>query len=293
MLRGKINLIYWDSNNFGDALSPMLIEELSGLKTQHKLSPFSKYNARLLLKRLIGGEFYRLKSILFPWQKTLLCIGSIMSWGKQNSLIWGSGFMNKCDPFNGGHTYAVRGQLTNEKLLREGFKACNVYGDPALLLPLWIKPASGKKHKLGIVPHWHEVDFFIENYGNEYHIIDLRTCDISKVVNEITSCEYILSTSLHGVIVAHAYAIPSLWIEKGYIDTDGFKFHDYFSSVNIPLYNGFSDIEQILKDEISWKSLFENNTDKIIMQFPLHDLQHGLLNAAPFPLKDKYKSLIA
>lgn len=30
----KINLIYWNEPNFGDAVSPLLIEELSGANVQ-------------------------------------------------------------------------------------------------------------------------------------------------------------------------------------------------------------------------------------------------------------------
>lgn len=56
MLKRKINLIYWDSDNFGDALSPLLIQELSGIQTQHKLSPLSRYNVRVLFKRLSKYE---------------------------------------------------------------------------------------------------------------------------------------------------------------------------------------------------------------------------------------------
>ena len=292
MFKKKINLIYWDSENFGDALSPLLVEELSGLQTQHKLSPMSVYNIRLLLKRLSRLEFFRLKSLLLPWQETLLCVGSVMSWGKKSSVVWGAGFMNHSDSFEGGKTLAVRGRLTDEKLRKDGFPGCGVFGDPALLLPLWIRPERKKRYKLGIVPHWHEVDFFLEHYGKRYHIIDLRTSDVSKVVSEIAACEYVLSTSLHGVIVAHAYQIPSLWIRKGYIDTDGFKFHDYFSSVGIPAYYGFDNIEEILADENGWMSCFERHRDKAEIRCSLPALQSGLLENAPFPLKEKYQKFI-
>jgi pyruvyltransferase len=289
---GKINLVYWDSENFGDALSPLLIEELSGLQAQHKLSPLSKYNIKVFLKQLSKYEFHRLTSLLFPWQKTLLCIGSIMSWGKKNSDIWGAGFMNRNDAFKGGRTHAVRGKLTDEKLRREGFPGCAIYGDPALLLPLWIEPKGDKSYQLGIIPHWHEVDFFKEHYGKQYHIVDLRTRDVDRIVKQIMACEYILSTSLHGVIVGHAYHIPSLWIKKGAIDTDGFKFQDYFSSVNIAAYDGFENFDEILKDEKKWKALFREHQDKTLMNTSLAKMQSDLLRSAPFPIKEKYKNRI-
>src|SRR5699024_9384076 len=162
----------------------------------------------------------------------------------------------------GGEVFAVRGKLTSESLVRQGFQKCDVYGDPALLLPLWLKPSSKKQHFLGIIPHHSEVDYFIEKYSDKYFIIDLRTTNVHRIVEEINSCERILSTSLHGVIVAHAYDIPALWIKKGYIGTDGFKFHDYFSSVKIPLYHGITDIDESLIDESKVFELFHENNDK-------------------------------
>ena len=52
------------------------------------------------------------------------------------------------------------------------------------------------------------------------------------MIDEICSCNYIISSSLHGLILADAYGIPNLWISvsdkvKG-VDC---KFADYFSGV--------------------------------------------------------------
>jgi len=222
----------------------------------------------------------------------MVSIGSIIAWAKKGAIIWGAGFMNNNEIFNGGKLIAVRGKLTDEKLKKDGFSGCNVYGDPALLLPLWINPETEKKYKLGIIPHWTETSFFQARYANKYKIIDLRTTDINKVLEEITSCEYILSTSLHGIIVPHAYHIPALWIKKGYIHTDGFKFHDYFSSVNIPFYDGFENIEKILESDDNWMDLFQKHADKALANISIVDIQKRLLRVAPFKIKKKYLDLI-
>ncbi|PRD48206.1 polysaccharide pyruvyl transferase family protein [Sphingobacterium haloxyli] len=290
----KVNLIYWDKDNFGDALNPLLIEELSGLPAQHKDIELSlKSRILLLLKSILTFRFNDAERVILPWQKTVVAIGSIIHWAHKKSVIWGAGFMNRDNRYRGGKVVAVRGKLTDAKLVSQGIKPCGVYGDAALLLPLWLPGVNiAKKHQLGIAPHWSEVDAFKRNYGEQYVIIDLRTKDIPKIVNEINQCDHILSTSLHGIIVAHAYQIPALWIKKGYIETDGFKFHDYFSSVDIPLYDGFEDIDDLLVSSDKWKSLFEKNTDKSLINNDLYEIQKDLLRVAPFPVRKKYVEFV-
>lgn len=50
-----------------------------------------------------------------------------------------------------------------------------------------------------------------------------------EVLDQICSCEYIASSSLHGLIMSEAYDIPNLWIElSGKLMGGHFKFHDFF-----------------------------------------------------------------
>ncbi|MCT3914439.1 polysaccharide pyruvyl transferase family protein [Elizabethkingia anophelis] len=233
-----------------------------------------------------------IKHILFPHQEVLSAVGSIMGWLPKNSKIWGSGFMRSSDSFKGGDVLAVRGQLTNDHLQSKGFEKCDVYGDPALLLPLWIPRVEKKEFSLGVIPHWGDVKFFTEQYGHLYKIIDSRTRDISSFVREVHKCEYILSSSLHGLIVSHAYNIPALWIKRGEVGSlNGFKFKDYFSSVSIPFYDGFENLDELFYDG-KWADLFKNNPSLMGINCSLEALQKGLLRVAPFRLKDKYLDLI-
>lgn len=285
----KINLIYWDSDNLGDILSPYIVEEISGIKTQHKnpnIPPFTVL--KIIVKSLITLSFKEFKTIIWPWQTTYMGIGSILDWANNRSIVWGSGFMNKNNVCVAKEICAVRGNYTLESLKKFNFKKKPAFGDPALLLPLMLSPATNQEYRIGIVPHWKEVDYFIENYSDRFKIIDLRTRDVPNTIAAICSCKYILSTSLHGLIIGHAYGISSLWIKKGFIDTDGFKFHDYFSSVGIPIYDGFGDLTIILKDVDVAERFCEENKDKAFIRVSLKELQTGLLKSAPFPLKPKY-----
>ena len=156
------------------------------------------------------------------------------------------------------------------------------------MLPLIYNPEKSKKHVVGIIPHWTEVEDFKVKYGSKFKIIDLVTKDIESVIDQIVSCRYILSSSLHGVIVGHAYSIPSLWIKEGYIHTDGFKFKDYFSSVGIDSYDGLN-LDDLLGSFKDMEEIFQFWRKKTLINVSLNQIQSDLLKAAPFPLRSEFK----
>lgn len=288
----SIKLVYWSGKNLGDYLSPFIVSKLSGLPVRYKKFYFLGKKGQLYLlldfiTKKIARE--RLKETLFFFEENILGVGSIISYGNKKSLIWGSGFMNNNEHIRGGKVFAVRGRLTNEKIINDGYKGCNVFGDPALLLPLIVKPVFRKKYDVAIIPHWKEYDYFQNKYGRQYKILDIRTTDVENFVEELTSCKYILSTSLHGIILSHAYNIPALWIKHGNIDTDGFKFYDYFSSVDIPSYKGIEYFNQYLENN-NWKYLFDKFKINSMPQIDIASIQKSLLDVAPFPILDKYKN---
>ena len=51
------------------------------------------------------------------------------------------------------------------------------------------------------------------------------------VVIYIISCKYILSSSLHGLIISDAYNIPNIWLDEYKLNEGDFKFKDYFLSI--------------------------------------------------------------
>jgi hypothetical protein len=102
----------------------------------------------------------------------------------------------------------------------------------AMLLP-WLVDESVKRYEVGIVPHVKQMARAIEMYP-QYRIIDLRTIDAFRTVREITACRAILSSSLHGIITAHAYGIPAAHIDLGiHIKGDGVKFEDHYDAIGV------------------------------------------------------------
>ena len=68
---------------------------------------------------------------------------------------------------------------------------------------------------------------------DRYNVIDIEA-DIASVAREIASSEAVISSSLHGIIAAHYYGVPAAWMQlSNRVVGDGFKFYDYFASVNM------------------------------------------------------------
>lgn len=175
---------------------------------------------------------------------------------------------------------AVRGPLTRKYLIEQNISCPEIYGDPALLLKFLYKPKYNKKYKLGIIPHYIDSnnEHLIEYIHREKELV--KFIDIqhynnwNEFIDQICSCEYIVSSSLHGIIVADTYNIPNVWIEfSNLVAGNGFKFHDYFASVKRDVLNPF-----VIKEKIETSKLlsFKNEWKPINI-----DLE-GLISNCPF-----------
>lgn len=181
---------------------------------------------------------YILNYFNIPYQYTLpniadiICVGSIVSYAADDTLVLGSGLIQEKQKINPNAIYKfVRGPLTRKKIIESGGFCPEIYGDPALLLP-FIWKESKKEFDVGLVPHIINYKEAKENYP-DYNIIDLKG-DPEKVTKEISKCEKIISSSLHGIVVAHAYGIPAAWVKFSQkLSGDDIKFYDYYESVNL------------------------------------------------------------
>lgn len=247
--------------NFGDDINYDLIKYFSG-------------NERIInIQNILFHKLFQFNNYA--------CIGSIIDIGclNNNSTIWGSGCMFGNMPISPKKVLSVRGALTRKVMIENGIECPEIYGDPALLLPLIYPCKLEKKYKYGLIPHFKDLNLenvieFKKQYKDSAIIIDLKHYKKwQDIVNQINECEFIISSSLHGLIVSDAYGVPNIWIKLSNNVTGGyFKFWDYFSSVKrkqeypIDLMNKRIEPKNLI-DKLEYKPIIID-TDQIISNCP-------------------------
>lgn len=185
-----------------------------------------------MLSRLIIGKLLkeRIQVINMPDnQPHIVGIGSIIQHANKYSTIIGAGIGSIRQKVNQqAETIAVRGEYT--RLKTNNRQA--ILGDPALLLPLWYSMQEEKIHEVSVAAHYVDYAFAKQIYPH-HNVINIIRDNPLDVVKEICQSKLIISTSLHGLVVAHAYGIPAMWVEiSNNLGGDGTKFFDYYSALN-------------------------------------------------------------
>jgi pyruvyltransferase len=191
---------YWwhDRPNFGDTLTHSL---LNARGIEHVLA--NPHEADLVMS---GSVLEHMPS---GWEGIVLGTGSLHEHSDLRI------------PLRKAAILAVRGPLTAKKLPRSWRDAA--LGDPGLLAQTIVDPQYFT-WDLGVVRHWSD-DKLTRRYAYG-HIIDPER-GAKAVITDIARCKRIVTSSLHGCIVADAFGIPRVCHPFG----DRFKWDDYFASI--------------------------------------------------------------
>ena len=221
--------------------------------------------------------------------------GSIMSLINKNSIVLGTGFISEKNDIGGDNMFsntnqiihkpysiiAVRGPLSRQKFIDNNIYCPEIYGDPLILFPcIYNKFTNIEDNIVGIIPHYIDIDSDkvqllkknLENNNYKVNIINIETGNkYENFINQINECKYIISSSLHGIIMGLIYKKQTIYLEfsKNVIG-DKFKFNDFFGSLNINYNYNIDYSVNILNNFI--------NIDYSL----LNTLGKNLINACPF-----------
>ncbi len=216
-------------DNIGDALSPVI--------------------CNYLLKR----EY---DTISVSQTKHLFAVGSIISFGHQDATVWGSGLIDEATWDNLAldrkigrklDIRAVRGPETRKMLMNVGYSCPEVYGDPAVIMPDIYTPQSAeKKYEVSWIIHCGSL--WDDSRRADIHRISVRTGDYQYFIDEIAASKKIVSSSLHGIILAEAYGVPAVLILDD-VKAQAFKFYDWYYATDRREFAIASSVEAALKME--------------------------------------------
>jgi pyruvyltransferase len=231
-LPAQLPLFFWDARpkygfeNFGDALSQVLVEKILGYKVQIASNPYSG-------------------------QKKMLGMGSILNYAQDDDVLWGTGINGKT-PLDAYHfsrleVRAVRGPLTRQFLLDRGIPCPEVYGDPTLLLPYCFPEFQKSEHPSRdylIIPHFSD-EYLFSGHPNMLSVKE----NWETVIRAILDSRFVISSALSGVIVAEAFGIPArLLIVDNSANTENLvKYEDYYQGTQRATFKYAISIEEALE----------------------------------------------
>ena len=220
-----IDLYYWANRpNFGDAIALPLTQHFTQVETRWAAPP----NARVVTCGSVLGH------LPDDWNGIVCGAGSLTA-----------GEIGDIRPFA---TLALRGLLTYREFKWRGFEptTCAI-GDPALLATELYPPVTDdQRYDLGVMPHWTDTELLpriIEErkfYKGKWSILAIDPRSVPQVVvDQIACCDKIVSSSLHGIIVADAYGVPrrAERFSRMFTRYEGgeYKWHDYASMTGKPI----------------------------------------------------------
>jgi pyruvyltransferase len=213
---------YWWNEvlNFGDALAPYLLEHFADVEVEWGTISHSKIAS-------IGSILEHIPPL---WDGVILGSGRLLEGSRLHLQGMRSGVTAK--------VLAVRGPLT-----ARGIPGNFAIGDPGILADELVGHQE-KVWDLGIIPHFTDTELaprFQKLVPAPFVSTVISPMgDPLDVLRQIGSCRKIVTSSLHGMILADAFAIPRrVELCKGTIKDGGdFKFRDYSASINMAFETG-------------------------------------------------------
>lgn len=232
--------LYWQRHldNFGDRLAPIVVEHLSG-----KPATFED----------------RLQK-----QRHLFAIGSMLGSATRQTIVWGTGILTwQCQPAPEARLHMVRGPLSYSAARAAGAKCPPLWGDPAAFVREIFPASTEKYNEWCLVPHFRERPIPPIDGVQILH----PTGDPAEFCRALSSSCYVLSSSLHGLIAAHAYGLKAAWIKlSSHPKGDDTKFRDYLLSQSL-------NPEPLRLESLDWASISRTQPHLTEAEFDLQAMR--------------------
>ncbi|MBV7379472.1 polysaccharide pyruvyl transferase family protein [Maritimibacter dapengensis] len=258
-MTAPLSLYWWnDAMNFGDDLSREIVAHVSGRTVDWAQKPRADMVA---IGSVLQGVRRQFKDGPPKGKKIR---------------VWGTGLMHPVPTDFLPHVrmHLVRGPITATLLGLDHDR----FGDPGLLASDTFGDQGTRRDRIGFIPHINHVDdpMVAEVLAAEprLFLIDPRR-PARAVVAEIATCAHVVSSSLHGLVVADSYGVPNTWLDPTGIHTNAaLKFYDYAAGIERPLAPPLKlgDLPGILgrlKDRpLAYLDGIEKARDALRMSFP-------------------------
>ena len=174
-------------------------------------------------------------------QGNVMFCGSLIHAVSEDCICCGLGLIKSDTPPNRQlkHVISVRGPLTIYHCMPMLPRKKILMGDPGILagdvFSSELKNVSANGGKIGVIPHYADKAHGWKIKSVEYpiQIIDIQRPPVD-VLSNIKQCCHVYSSSLHGIIFAHALNVPATWVEfSNEVIGDGLKFYDYYLSLGV------------------------------------------------------------
>lgn len=159
--------------------------------------------------------------------RRLFSIGSVLHFAADGDVVWGSGVNGKIPIENIRarklDVRAVRGPLTKAVLEGIGIEVPPVFGDPALLVKRFFSKRFRRDvtRRYVVIPNLHD-----EKLVRDWDNVVSPLWGWNRIVREILAAELVVSSSLHGIIIAEAFGVPARFLRLS--DRENlFKYNDY------------------------------------------------------------------
>lgn len=229
-------------NNFGDLLGPII--------------------SNCVISEKLGAHFFR------KFKNNFYTVGSILHFAHDNDYIWGTGINGRIARSSYNikelNVFSVRGPLTRKFLLEKNISCPEVYGDPALLFGNYFPEYKSMKKENELI--------VISNYSEKCPknlppntVVRSPLGNPFKIIEDIARSNFVISSSLHAVIIGESLGIPSRFLSV--MGESPTKYIDYLNGTNRDSYKASSSVRKCL--DLGGQESPKYDKDKIINSFPI------------------------